>query len=90
MSPAAAAAQAKRATKTRFKILRTDTRPVAQIKVDSHRVFAGRITALLEAASHDHPGEWSPAYCEYVLSNFSERYLELCRVASIPEKVGAR
>lgn len=90
MSPAAANAQAKRATKTRFKILRKDGRPVAQIKVDSQHVFAGRIVSLLEMASHDNPGEWSPAYTEHVINRFADRFVELARVAPVPDKAGAR
>lgn len=87
LSPAAATAQAKRATKTRFKILRQDSRPVQEIRgIDSPHVFAGRIAALLKAASGDHPGEWSEAYSEHVINRFSDRYVELARVAPIRER----
>lgn len=89
MSPTAATAQAKKATKNRFKILRTDSRSVAEIKVDSPHVFAGRIHALLQAASADNPGEWSEAYCEWVINQFADKYVELCRVAPIRERVAS-
>jgi hypothetical protein len=54
--------------------------------LDSQEVFAGRLVSLLEAASGDNPGEWSDAYAAWVLDNFSDRYLELCKVAPIPAK----
>jgi hypothetical protein len=90
LSPTAANSRVKAAMRNRFKILRKDPRPVAQIKVDSQRVFAGRIVSLLEAAASDHPGEWSTSYAEWVVDNFADRYVELSRVAPIPEKAGAR
>lgn len=90
MSPTAARAQVRRATKNRFKILRQDSRPVREIKVDPQRVFAERLVSLLREASSDNPGEWSPAYCEWVVNGFTDRYLELARVAPLAEKVGAR
>lgn len=85
LSPTAATAQAKKAMRNRLKIQRLDKQPV-----DSPHVFAGRIAALLKAASHDNPGEWSEAYTEHVINRFSDRYIELCRVAPIPQKAGAR
>lgn len=89
LSPTAANAQVRKATKVRLKILRLDPRPVNAIKVDSSHVFAGRIVSLLEAASHDHPGEWSPAYAEHVINRFADRYVELCRVAPIRAEVAS-
>lgn len=86
LSPTAATSQARRAARNRFKILRQSPRPVAEIKVDSQRVFAGRLVALLEAASHDYPGEWSEAYCEHVVNRFADRYVELCRVAPLVQR----
>jgi hypothetical protein len=71
LSPTAASAQARRAAKNRFKLLRLGKR------ADSPQVFAGRIAALLKAASHDNPGDWSPAYTEWVLSQYSTRCAEL-------------
>lgn len=88
LSPTAATAQARRATRRRFKCLREDKRPVHRIPVDSPRVFAGRIAALLQEAAYDNPGVWSDAYVEFVMNRFADKYVELCRVAPIP--VGAR
>lgn len=90
MSPTAAAAHAKKAARQRFKILRQDPRPVVEVKVDSPHVFAGRIAALLSDASKDSPGEWSEAHTEWVVNNFADRYVQLCRVAPLIERVGAR
>lgn len=86
LSPTAANSRARKAARTRMRLLR-----VGETKaLDSQHVFAGRIVSLLEAASHDHPGEWSPAYCEFVMSRFADRYVELSRVAPLPVKAGAR
>lgn len=71
LSPTAASAQARRAAKNRFKLLRLGKR------ADSPQVFATRIAGLLKAASHDNPGDWSPAYTEWVLSQYSTRCAEL-------------
>lgn len=90
LSPTAANASAKKAARNRFKIIRQDSRPVHEIRgIDSPHVFAGRIAALLKAASSDHPGEWSPAYTEHVINRFADRYVELCRVAPLVEEVAA-
>lgn len=86
MSPAAANSRAKKAMKTRMKLMRLGETKA----LDSQHVFAGRIVSLLEMASHDNPGEWSPAYTEHVINRFSDRYVELARVAPIPAKAGAR
>jgi hypothetical protein len=83
LSPTAANAQARRATRTRFKLLRLGKR------ADPAAVFAGRIAGLLEAAAYDNPGEWSDSYTEFVINRFADRYVELCRVAPIPTKVRA-
>ena len=90
LSPTAANSRAKKAVRNRMKILREDKRPVREIRgIDSQHVFAGRIVSLLEQASHDHPGEWSPAYTEHVINRFADRYVELCRVAPIHEQVAS-
>lgn len=62
----------------RMKALRLDD------TVDPQHEFAGRIVSLLQAASADNPGEWSPAYAEHIINRFSDRYVELCRVAPVP------
>lgn len=85
LSPTAATAQAKKAARNRFRLARLGER-----QVDTPEAFAGRIAALLKAASYDNPGEWSPAYAEFVIDRFSDRYVELARVAPLPQKVGAR
>lgn len=90
MSPTAAATHARKAVRARFKILRQDPRPVVEVKVDSPHVFAGRIASLLKDAASDHPGEWSESYTEFVVNRFADRYVELCRVAPLVEKAGAR
>lgn len=72
--------------RTRMRLLRLGETKA----LDSQEVFAGRIVSLLEAASGDNPGEWSPAYTEHVINRFADRYVELSRVAPLPEKVGAR
>ena len=77
LSPTAANAQAKKAAKNRFKLIRLGQR------ADSPQVFAGRIASLLEAASGDNPGEWSTAYTEHVINRFTDRYVELDRVAPL-------
>lgn len=89
MSPTAANARVRRAIRDRFKILRTDSRSVQEIRVDSPLLFAGRIASLLKDASADNPGEWSEAYCEFVINRFADRYVELCRVAPIRERVAS-
>ena len=90
LSPNVARNRVNRAVKTRMKILRTDSRPVGEIKgIDSPHVFAGRIAALLKQASGDNPGEWSEAYTEHVINRFADRYVELCRVAPIRERVAS-
>jgi len=77
LSPNVASSRARKAARERFKALRLDE------GVASQREFAGRIVTLLKAASHDHPGEWSEAYTEHVINRFSDRYVELCRVAPV-------
>lgn len=77
-SPAVASKRANQAARQRMKALRLDA------SVDPQREFAGRIVSLLEAASRENPGEWSVAYTEHVINRFSDRYVELCRVAPIP------
>lgn len=84
LSPTAATTQAKKAARNRFRLWRLGQQPI-----DSPEVFAGRIAALLQAASHDNPGEWSEAYAAHILDRFSDRYVELCRVAPIPTKARA-
>ena len=91
LSPTAANATARKAMRNRMKILRQDSRPVQEIRgIDSPEVFAGRIAALLKAASGDNPGEWSEAYTEHVMNRFADRYVELARVAPLPAKAGVR
>lgn len=86
LSPTAANTRAKKAVRTRMKLLR-----LGEFKaVDSQHVFAGRIVSLLEMASHDNPGEWSEAYTEHVINRFADRYVELSRVAPVPARAGAR
>ena len=85
LSPTAANSQARKAMKTRMRLLR-----LGEVKaIDSQHVFAGRLVSLLQMASSDHPGEWSPAYTEHVINRFADRYVELCRVAPILEEVRA-
>lgn len=81
LSPTAAKSRAKKAVRTRMKLLRLGETNA----MDSQHVFAGRIVSLLEMASHDHPGEWSEAYTEHVINRFSDRYVELCRIAPLRE-----
>ena len=81
LSPTAANSRAKKAMRNRMRLLRLGETKA----IDSQRVFAGRLVSLLEAASHDHPGEWSPAYTEHVVNRFADRYIELDRVAPIRE-----
>lgn len=83
LSPTAAQSYARRAVRQRMRALRLDPRHVSKVKVDSHHVFAGRLVALLTAASHDNPGVWSEAYSEHVLAQFSDQYLRLCEVAPL-------
>lgn len=71
LSPTAANAQAKKAAKNRFKLIRLGQR------ADSPYVFAGRIASLLKQASHDCPDEFSEAYADWVLSQFDARCHEL-------------
>jgi hypothetical protein len=71
LSPTAASAQARRAAKNRFKLLRLGKR------ADSASVFAGRIAGMLAAASGDAPDEYSPAYAEWVVSQYRTRCAEL-------------
>ena len=78
LSPTAANNRAKKAMRTRMRLLRLGERPV-----DSQRVFAGRIVSLLQAASHDNPGDWSESYTDWVLNQYSDRYAELARVAPV-------
>lgn len=85
LSPTAANSRARKAVRNRMKLLRLG-KPNA---VDSQHVFADRLVSLLKAASHDNPGEWSPAYAEHVIHRFSDRYVELARVAPIPTKVAS-
>lgn len=86
LSPTAANTRARKAYRNRMKLLRLgDTKAL-----DSQKVFAGRIVSLLEAASSDHPGEWSPSYTEWVVNNFADRYVELSRVAPLHEMAGTR
>ena len=86
MSPTAASSRARKAMKARMKLLRLGETKA----VDSQHVFAGRIVSLLQAASHDHPGEWSEAYAEHVINRFADRYVELCRIAPLIQKAGVR
>ena len=74
LSPTAANNRARKAMRTRMRLLRLGERPV-----DSQRVFADRIVSLLQAAAGDNPGEWSDAYSEHVLTRYSDRYAELAR-----------
>lgn len=84
LSPTAANSRAKKAMRTRMRLLRLGETKA----LDTQAVFAGRIVSLLEMASHDNPGDWSPAYAEHIINRFADRYVELARVA--PLKVGAR
>lgn len=79
MSPTAAAAHARVITRQRFKLLRKDPRPVADIKVDSPAVFADRLFAVLQPASKNNPGPYSKAHAEHVQLLAYERFMELCR-----------
>lgn len=79
LSPTAANSRARKAVRARMKLLRLGQTNA----LDSQHVFAGRIVSLLEAASADHPGEWSPAYTEHVINRFADRYVELARVAPL-------
>ena len=84
LSPTAANSRAKKAMRTRMRLLRLGETKA----LDSQEVFAGRIVSLLEAASSDNPGEWSEAYTAWVMDNFADRYVELSRVAPLPAKAG--
>lgn len=84
MSTAAANARTRVVIRRRYKSLRLGKR------VDSPRILAGRLVALLEDAAQDNPGPWSEEWAEYVLSHAGEQYLKFCKVAPIPEKAGAR
>lgn len=64
----------------RMKALRLDG------TVDPQHEFAGRIVSLLETASTDNPGEWSPAFAEHIINRFADKYVELARVVPIPVK----
>jgi hypothetical protein len=74
----------RREIRARYKALRLNE------QVEPPEVLAGELVKLLKVAAHDNPGEWSEAYAELVLSRFSRRYLDLCRVAPIRAKAGAR
>lgn len=84
MSPTAAQAQARRLIRTRFKSLRLG------VPVESPRVVADRLVTYAQATAKAFPVEPNDAYRQYVQNAFSDRYLELCKVAPIPAKAGVR
>jgi hypothetical protein len=68
----------KRQIRSRFKAAREGK------QVEPPGVLAGELVKLLKVAARDNPGEWSPAYAEFVINHFADRYVELCRIAPIP------
>jgi hypothetical protein len=74
----------KRQIRSRFKAAREGK------QVEPPEVLAGELVKLLKVAAHDNPGEWSEAYAEHVINQFSSQYLRLCEVAPIRQKAGAR
>lgn len=83
MSPTAAQAHAKRIVRSRFKAIRLGKR------VEDPKILAGRLVVLLDAAAQGNPGPWSEEWAEYVLSHAGQRYLDLCKVAPIPQRVAS-
>lgn len=82
-SPTAAKTRARIVIRQRMKAVREGKR------VDSPHILASRLVSLIETASADNPGEWSDSYCEWVINQFADRYVELCRVVPIPVKAAS-